>query len=381
MLRWIALALTVVRGIAARDGAGLVRWETQELPPAVEIAVRPVDGGDAQMFTGTTETSEIAFEYNIPLVELPDLAGTYHLHSVVADGLSPATCYRYEIVGYEEHGGRFCTMHDATDHTTPIDFLVLGDTSVVLRTADLLPHVLQPPPEFVVHVGDIQYYDALLETWQLFFREMSPLLEVGGFFPTIGNHEDEREGEFEATYARYFENPSRDGTTSQYHYETGGVHFFAVNSEDDIGEYDTMFTWLASELEEAEQTDGFRCSIVYFHRPIYTLARHAPSLSLRAVLEPIITSHRVPLVLQGHNHVYERFVVGDTTYIVSGGGGSARYDLDESAAEFPDEVALRAAGGAWHHGVRMRIEGNTIRGSVIDIDGTEQETFEIVLAS
>ena len=34
---------------------------------------------------------------------------------------------------------------------------------------------------------------------------------------------------------------------------------------------------------------------------------------------------RVALVLQGHNHLYERLEVGGVTYVTTGGGGAPRY--------------------------------------------------------
>jgi len=160
-----------------------------------------------------------------------------------------------------------------------------------------------------------------------------------------------------------------DGDMSVYHFQSGGVHFFSVNSEDDIGVFDPDFAWLDAALTAAEATEGHRFSVVFFHRPIWTLARHAPSESLRAVIDPILDAHDVPLVLQGHNHVYERFDVGGRTYIVTGGGGSGLYDLDSQVDSRPDEAPLRVASGVFQHGVRITIDETEMHLRAIDDEG------------
>ncbi|MEM9073420.1 MAG: metallophosphoesterase [Myxococcota bacterium] len=366
--------------IQAETDRAVVRWETYALMPSnVAVDVTPEGGGATTSYEGTTRSEMLDFSFSNLLTELPDPAGMHHLHEVVIEGLSPATCYEYVIAGFEENGGRFCTMHERADRT-PIEFLVIGDSNPFLgASAMVLEHTLEEPVEFVVHLGDLQYYDSIGETWNLWFRDMAPMIEVGAFYPTIGNHEDEVDGEFAATYARWFDQPSRDGDTSRFHFETGGVHFFSVNSEDDIGDYDPTFAWLEESLTAAEATDNYRFSIVYFHRPMYTLARHAPSMRVRSAIEPIVTRHNVPIVLQGHNHVYERFEVGDITYIVSGGGGSGRYDLDSHVEDRPGEAAMRVAAGRWFHGMRVRITENNLHADVIDETDALVDQFDIVV--
>ncbi|MBO6934051.1 MAG: metallophosphoesterase family protein [Deltaproteobacteria bacterium] len=359
----------------------MVRWETPDEPTTVELTLTPEEGGEARTIEGTSREDTITIEHGLGLaaVELPDFAGTYYLQQVTIDELTPNTCYTYEVTAIEE-GGRFCTMHEPTDHTTPIELLVVGDTSPVLgATAGLIDLLVDDSVEMTIHAGDLQYYDALFETWAVWFPAHAPILAQGAFWPTIGNHEEERDGEYDQTYARYFENPSLteagepDGNTSAYHFQSGGVHFFSVNSEDDIGEFDEDFSWLDEGLTAAEASEGHRFSIVFFHRPIWTLAEHSPSESLRAVIDPILDAHEVPLVLQGHNHVYERFSVDGRTYIVTGGGGSGLYTLDDQVEVRPDEAPLRVAAGVFQHGVRITIDETEMHLRAIDNEGTIQD--------
>jgi len=272
-------------------------------------------------------------------------------------------------------GGRVCTARPP-DPSATFEIAAIGDTSPVLASKPVVEQLVARKPELVLHAGDLQYYSTVIGSWRLWFRDMQPLLSAGAFYPVVGNHEDEVEAEFTNTFARYWDPAGTDGSTTNYHFESGGVHFFAVNSED-IGDYDPTFQWLQAKLTEVEALPGYRFSIVYFHRPIYTLARHAPSLGLRATLQPIIEAHTVPLVLQGHNHAYERFLVNGVTYLVVGNGGSGAYDVDANVAAFPDEVQLRVASGQFYGVTFLKISAGQIDGEAVDDTGAVRDTFQL----
>lgn len=72
--------------------------------------------------------------------------------------------------------------------------------------------------------------------------------------------------------------------------------------------------------------------IVAFHQPMYTAGLHAPSATAQRLWGPILRRARVNLVLQGHNHAYERLVVDGITYITTGGGGAPLYPCVRPAA-------------------------------------------------
>jgi acid phosphatase type 7 len=291
----------------------------------------------------------------------------------VVSGLTPATCYRYWIVADEEIGGRFCTAHEAMDRT-PIRFLAIGDTNPSLgRTAGVLERAPLDEIEFTVHVGDIQYYSSILESWAAWFPQMEPLLEAAAFQPCIGNHEREIPGELEQYYVRFF-GGAGDGNDIRYHYQTGGVHFFSLSSEgeDDLSE---QVAWLEAELDAAAASPAYRFAVLYMHRPPYSVSDHGPELGLRAAIAPAVMRHEIPLVIAGHAHGYERFEVGETTYLVTGGGGGALGRVDERVAEFPEDAALRASAGDFFHAVSLTIDVKTIRGETIDRDGLVRDTF------
>ena len=72
--------------------------------------------------------------------------------------------------------------------------------------------------------------------------------------------------------------------------------------------------------------------IVAFHQPARTSGIHPPGEEQRRRWEPLFRRRGVALVLQGHNHLYERLVVDGVTYVTTGGGGARLYPCVRPAA-------------------------------------------------
>jgi len=366
-----------------------VRWESALAPPSAAIEAVAEGGGDTLSFMGASRETVTQLSYGIgsPIVSHPDVPGTYFVNEVELTGLTPATCYTYTIVGWPTHGGRFCTMHERSDHATPIRFYVIGDTSPgVMGTLRLVSAAQPETTEFTVHVGDLQYYSTLIESQQLWFNLMQPLLSANAFLPCVGNHEiDEVDHEYVDYYERLFTPAGRNGNDRYYHYDTGGVWFFSLSSEHDIDAGSEQLEWFETELAAAEADPDYRFSVVYVHRPLYSLGDYRPRDSLRAVLLPILETHRIPLVLSGHNHAYERFEYPDTTHIVSGAGGFVDTSVDQGVADAPDDAMHREASGVFLQSMILEIVQNTagedvVRGEALDDMGMVRDSFERVVS-
>lgn len=375
----------------------VVRWETRaELSPPT-IDYERVDGtGASESATGTSTETEVQLTYGIGVrvIEQPDVPGTFYVNEVDVTGLEPATCYRYTIRGYDDAAGRFCTMHEPDDHATPITFYAIGDTSPfamgTLRVIDAVP---PSETEFSIHVGDIQYYSTIVESQQYWFTAMTPLLRANAFLPALGNHEDEIEHELEDIYDRLFATPGdEDDQTYWYHYASGGVHFLSVSTEHDLTLGSEQNDWIEETLTNAEATPGYRFTVLYMHRPIYCVGDYEPRAEQREAVEAIVRAHRIPLVLAGHMHAYERFVVPyddgapfQTTYVTTGGGGFrvSPAKLSENAAAHPEDAALRVASHNFIQAMQLEITHDdadgvdVIRGICGDDTGMERDAFEI----
>ncbi len=72
--------------------------------------------------------------------------------------------------------------------------------------------------------------------------------------------------------------------------------------------------------------------IVAYHQPTRTAGLHEPQLVQQRVWEPLFVKYKVRLVLQGHNHQYERIQYKTVTYVTTGGGGANLYPCTRKAA-------------------------------------------------
>lgn len=365
-----------------------VRWESRLAPASAQVDVEPEAGGTIETFAGTSRETTTMLSYGIGsrIVRLPDEPGTYYVNEVELTGLTPATCYRYSLVGWPGEGGRFCTMHAADDAATPIRFYVIGDTSpAVMGTLRVISAARPEETEFTVHVGDLQYYSTLIESQQVWFELMQPLLRANAFLPCVGNHEmDEIPFEYVDYYQRLFTPAGREGNDRWYRFETGGVHFFSLSTEHPLEVGSEQLDWFEAAIGAAEADPNYRFSIVYLHRPLYTLGDFVPNGEQRTALFPIIAAHRVPLVLSGHVHGYERFEVDTTTYITSGAGGFVESTIDEHVADFPEDAALRVASGVFLQSMIIEVVQDAmgrdvVRGRALDDMGMEMDSFERVV--
>jgi hypothetical protein len=364
----------------AIDGtSATVRWEGCRAGSASDLTF-VVDGasGEGTKVTSTETPFQVTETNRAPLDPSvqPDFAGTYFMHEARVTGLARSTCYRYTLAADGKRGGRFCTARKPGD---PLRFLSIGDTNPSLgdSTKNVLDHVLPKEPDFVVHGGDIQYYDSTLETWASWFPIMQPMLSQGAFYPSVGNHESERPNEYEQYLQRFFGGAGFDGTSDHYRFESGGVWFFTLDTEQSLAAGSEQAKWFEAKLADAAAQPGYRFSVVYFHRPFVTCGDSGEDTAARALFEPMFVKYKVSLVLQAHMHGYERFELGDVTYVTSAGGGGRLGNVDENITR--PTCSQRKASGPFFHAVVFDVTAGKLAGTVIDDKGAVRDTFEKVV--
>lgn len=191
--------------------------------------------------------------------------------------------------------------------------------------------------DIVVTVGDNLYGSERPQDFQKKFEiPYKPLLDAGvKFYATLGNH-DARE-------QRYYKPFNMDGKLYYTFDPTPDVRFFLLESTYPTPE---QFQWLEDELEASSNN----WKIVVFHHPLYSSGkRHGSDLGLREVLEPLFLKYNVSVVLNGHDHLYERVKPQkDIQYFVVGSGGKLRAgSIDPNtgitAKEFDTDLVFMAA--------------------------------------
>lgn len=215
--------------------------------------------------------------------------------------------------------------------------------------------------ELVLLVGDNLYGSERPQDFKRKFElPYKPLLDSGvKFYASLGNH-DARE-------QRFYKLFNMDGKFYYTFDPKPDVRFFALESTYLEPE---QIQWLEKELA-ASSSDW---KIVFFHHPLYSSGgRHGSDLRLREILEPLFLKNNVSVVLNGHDHFYERVKPQKgISYFVVGSGGKLRAgNIDPrsgiTAKGFDTDLAFMAAeiiGDQMYFNVISRL-GQTIDSGVL----------------
>lgn len=356
--------------LAMNETSVKIRWESCVPGPGGLKYAKEGGGAESKASSTVTET-KVTATIEVPFRRDADYAGTYYMHEVALSGLEAGACYGYTLDTDASAKGRFCTSKPAG---APYTFAVISDTNPGFApTAQLLDQVYPKNPDFTVHGGDIQYYASGLETYTFWFAEMRRMLRTGAFMPAIGNHESEKPTERSEYTERFFGNPGFDGTKDYYRFGSGGVWFFALDTEIDTSPASEQGKWLLAQIEDASKKPGFRFSVVYQHKPMATCGDVSERADDRKAFQPSFEKFGVKLVIGAHLHAYERFEIGEVTYVTSGGGGGALMNPDANLSR--ESCTMRKASGAFFHAMLLEVKAKELAGTVIDDKGKVRDTF------
>lgn len=122
--------------------------------------------------------------------------------------------------------------------------------------------------------------------------------------------------------------------------------------------------WLDQRLGEPGPTRR----VVVFHQPAYSCGLHGSTDAVKRLWVPIIEQHHVALVLNGHDHDYERFhSPAGVTYVVTGGGGQTLYPLVPGCRGGP---VTETASAVRHHFVAVEVRASSLTLTAVADDGS-----------
>jgi hypothetical protein len=276
------------------------------------------------------------------------------VHEAHICDLEPDTVYHYRVGGRGADGTEawsaeheFRTAPDITqDPSASVHVLVLGDSRNGYAT---LAHLLTVAdgigsPDLVLFTGDAVTHGGDETQWDAFFDAAEPLLERVPMLFAHGNHEQNSH--------HYYSLVSLPGDEENYSIDEGALHVVVLNDTPDEASVITGSTrdFLSADLDAHAEAPW---TAVMHHRAIFSAAGHGGADDLRDAWVPVYDAHHVDLVLNGHNHLYERTVpmaAGSTAhpgqrgtvYVVAGAAGASLYNhemapwtaVSESVAHF-----------------------------------------------
>jgi acid phosphatase type 7 len=153
--------------------------------------------------------------------------------------------------------------------------------------------------------------------------------------PSPGNHDYNSEGA--EGYFNYFGAAAGDPRKGYYSYDLGAWHLVALNSNcEEIGGCDAsspQVRWLTADLAK----DGKSCTLAYFHHPLFTSGKYRPGIPQVKPLWEALYAAGADVVLNGHDHNYQRFAPQDPSgeadpehgirEFVVGTGGKSHYAI------------------------------------------------------
>jgi acid phosphatase type 7 len=191
--------------------------------------------------------------------------------------------------------------------------------------------------------------------------------------PTLGNH-DHASGFADAYFDAFGKNAGEKGK-GYYSYNLGAWQVIALNSEMVVNPAYSVESRRAQEewLKKQLADDNKKCTVAYFHRPLFSSGGHAGDLRM-ASLWNILYEGDADLVISGHDHHYERFEpqnpagVRDTvrgiTQIIVGTGGAG---LTGIRVPVQANSARRIQG---HYGVlKLTLGGEEFQHAFLDTEG------------
>jgi len=239
----------------------------------------------------------------------------------------------------------------------PIRVAVIGDfgigTTAEYEVAALIEAMATDQAvHALVTTGDNFYNDDIDTIW---FEPYGWVDEAGvTIYPAWGNHDIETQDRVDLVY--------RNLRPAFWWYSTklGEATLIVVDSNQ--VDSDEQLSWLEDTLAVS---DGL--VIVAFHHPAFACGTHGSTGSVIERWVPLFEEYGVDLVLNGHEHSFERFSVAGVTYIVTGGAGQALRPIGTCPVGTPGSLKSDAE---HQHYVLLEIDDQTIEATTIAVGGT-----------
>jgi hypothetical protein len=173
------------------------------------------------------------------------------------------------------------------------NFAAAGDWGCTDDTTDTVNNILGKNPELVLGLGDYSYDEDPAECWLKKVKPINDKMKIA-----IGNHDMEKLN----IYTNHF-----DLREQYYSFNYYNVHLVALSTEIAYKPFSSQYEFIENDLSRAASDSNIDWIVVYFHKQMYTSpSNHDDYPTLRSTYHPLFNEYGVDLVLQAHNHNYER---------------------------------------------------------------------------
>ncbi|WP_020140896.1 purple acid phosphatase family protein [Streptomyces sp. 351MFTsu5.1] len=295
----------------------------------------------------------------------------YYVHARLSH-LKPGRTYYYGVghQGFdpaEAHlAGTLGTFTTAPAHKKPFTFTAFGDQGVSYHGLANDSLILGQNPAFHLHAGDIAYADPAGQgksadtgfdsrVWDQFLAQTESVAKSVPWMVSFGNHDMEAwyspngYGGEEARFTLPDNGPDKKHLPGVYSFVHGNTAIISLDPNDVSFEIPanlgisggTQTTWFEAQLKKYRAAKDIDFIVVFFHHCAYcTSTAHASEGGVRQEWVPLFDKYTVDLVINGHNHQYER------TDVIKGDKVVKKLPIGETAYPETEGVVYVTAGAA-----------------------------------
>ena len=154
--------------------------------------------------------------------------------------------------------------------------------------------------------------------------------------PSPGNHDYRIAGA--APYYAYFGAAAGPRGRGYYSYDLGGWHIISLNSNVSMSDTSSQHRWLRHDLVLHR---GARCTLAYWHHPRFSSGEHGSSAASQPLWQALYDAN-ADVVINGHDHTYERFAPQTPTGTLDSARGIREFVVGTGGGEFYHFLLIRA---------------------------------------
>lgn len=203
----------------------------------------------------------------------------------------------------------------------------VGDWACNDNSQNTLKNIVSKKPELIIALGDLSY-QRTAECWFDIISSVDNITRI-----VRGDHDNDFRM---SQYMQHF-NMSKEF----YSFNNGNIHFLIMSTEIPYELGSEQYEFVKSDLENASTNSTIDWIITAYHQPAYISQNDckgcSPRVTLRELYHPLFDKYNVDLVLQAHNHNYERSypilynsMDSENPLIVNSNKNSYNYDTDNS---------------------------------------------------
>lgn len=250
---------------------------------------------------------------------------------------------------------RVCTTNDMSKQKNSDEFIFgfISDTQEFEDRHNEVARVIAhhhslAPLEFIVNGGDVvQTGDDENEWFKYFTGGKAYLMDIPQI-AAIGNHDYRGHYQLEMPplFKKYMRWQNADAFGNLfYEFENFNLIVFNSNFQLAFGSKErVLLEWIERKIVESKRNN--KTVIMATHFPAYSSSLNKYTtesvIKIQQYLVPVIEKHKVPLLLSGHTHMFERSMKNNVHYLVAGpAGGRPNSPSDKNPYKVAfDEKAL-----------------------------------------